>query len=211
MRLWCCEATEREFPELLFLGVYRGRAGSCVQWGILPLCPVIPALWAWMVLFTSIIQLRWVIVLMLNSFDCSLPIYHLYSQAATEWWDCSVEIKDANHHQLYSVESIGKRQSGHFLLDHLAEWGFQAFSRELVFSISGPKKEKRSVTLSNLKLILKLRWRRVDIQQSWRLRMRSLSLGSLWGQKMVEYRNWAAVEFGNRYSKCGDFAYLCTQ
>jgi len=33
------------------------------------------------------------------------------------------------------------------------EWGFQAFSRELVFSISGPKKEKGSVTLSNLKLV----------------------------------------------------------
>lgn len=97
MWLWCCEATEREFPELLFLGVYRGRAGSCVQWGFL-LCPAVPALWACTVLFTSTVQLRWVIVSMLNSFDHSLPIYYLSSQAVTERWDHSVEIKDANHH-----------------------------------------------------------------------------------------------------------------
>lgn len=31
------------------------------------------------------------------------------------------------------------------------EWGFQAFSRELVFLISGPKKEKGNVTFSKLR------------------------------------------------------------
>lgn len=69
----------RDFQDCFCSGVRRGSTVSGVKWGILSPCCAIPAQWAWEGLSASTHQLRLVMLFILNGFDHSLLIHHLYS------------------------------------------------------------------------------------------------------------------------------------